>query len=104
MNSTPLKGVNNCLMKILRRSILEEFTSTNIYSNYSVGQLIEKIINRDEAKLTATGAIRATTGKYTGRSPEDKFIVKDALSADKVDWEMSISQLMRIPSISCLTK
>ncbi|WP_339233555.1 phosphoenolpyruvate carboxykinase (ATP) [Oceanobacillus sp. FSL W7-1281] len=73
-------------MKILRRSILEELTLTNIYSNYSVGQLIEKIIHRDEAKLTSTGAVRATTGKYTGRSPKDKFIVKDALSADKVDW------------------
>lgn len=73
-------------MKTLQRSILEDFTSATIYSNYSVGQLVEKIINRNEAKLTSTGAVRATTGKYTGRSPEDKFIVKDSLTAETVDW------------------
>ncbi|MDX5475433.1 MAG: phosphoenolpyruvate carboxykinase (ATP), partial [Bacillaceae bacterium] len=42
--------------------------------------------NRNEGTLSSTGAILATTGKYTGRSPKDKFIVEDEVSKSKVDW------------------
>ncbi len=41
---------------------------------------------RNEGKLTSTGAVSASTGKYTGRSPKDKFIVKEASVADKIAW------------------
>jgi phosphoenolpyruvate carboxykinase (ATP) len=37
--------------------------------------------------LASNGALVARTGKYTGRTPKDKFIVKDALTGDKVWWE-----------------
>ena len=36
--------------------------------------------------LTADGAVTAQTGKYTGRSPNDKYIVEEASSKDKIDW------------------
>lgn len=49
-------------------------------------QLVEKATSRGEAQLTADGAITARTGKYTGRSPEDKYIVEEASSKDKIDW------------------
>lgn len=54
--------------------------------NLSVAQLVEKILSRQEGSLTSTGAVRSETGEYTGRSPEDRFIVKDDISEDKVDW------------------
>ncbi|SNZ06012.1 phosphoenolpyruvate carboxykinase (ATP) [Terribacillus aidingensis] len=58
----------------------------NVKRNLSVAQLTEAALSRQEARLTETGALRASTGKYTGRSPKDKFIVQDELSENKVDW------------------
>lgn len=59
---------------------------TNLQQNLSTSVLVEKVLTRNEGKLTANGAIRAITGKYTGRSPKDKFIVKDENTENKVDW------------------
>ncbi|MRG85222.1 phosphoenolpyruvate carboxykinase (ATP) [Salinibacillus xinjiangensis] len=58
----------------------------NTHHNLPVPTLVEKVLSRNEGILTSTGAIRATTGKYTGRSPKDKFIVRDSLSENKVEW------------------
>lgn len=58
----------------------------NIRTQLSVPQLIEKAIIRGEARLTVDGAIVAETGKYTGRSPKDKFIVEEESIKDKIDW------------------
>jgi phosphoenolpyruvate carboxykinase (ATP) len=54
--------------------------------NLSVPSLVEKVLQRNEGVLTSTGAVRATTGKYTGRSPEDKFIVAEASIMDNINW------------------
>src|SRR5699024_11172180 len=59
---------------------------TNIHPNLSVPLLVEKILSREEGVLSASGAVRATTGKYTGRSPNDRFIVRDEVTEDNVDW------------------
>lgn len=58
----------------------------NINIQLSVPQLVEKAISRGEAQLTSDGAVTAQTGKYTGRSPKDKYIVEEASSKDKIDW------------------
>jgi len=58
----------------------------NIHENLSVPSLIEKILELNEGKLTSTGSIRVETGKYTGRSPKDRFIVKDEISDQHVHW------------------
>src|SRR5690625_2104325 len=58
----------------------------HIHENLSVPQLVEKILSREEGTLSATGAVRSTTGQYTGRSPKDRFIVRDDVSDDLVDW------------------
>jgi phosphoenolpyruvate carboxykinase (ATP) len=58
----------------------------NVHIQLSVPQLVEKVLTRNEGLLTSTGAVRATTGKYTGRSPKDKYIVEEASSKDKIDW------------------
>lgn len=54
--------------------------------NLSVAQLYEEALRRKEAQLSQTGALVAYTGRYTGRSPQDKFIVKEPSSADKIWW------------------
>lgn len=72
---------------VLKTSLLEELLSqNNVLKNLSVATLVEKVLSRNEGVLSNTGAVLATTGKYTGRSPEDKFIVKDSISESKVDW------------------
>lgn len=58
----------------------------NVNMQLSVPQLVEKATTRGEAILTADGAITAQTGKYTGRSPKDKYIVEEPSSQDKIDW------------------
>ncbi|CAM3249038.1 phosphoenolpyruvate carboxykinase (ATP) [Filibacter tadaridae] len=58
----------------------------NVNNQLSVPQLVEKATSRGEAKLSADGAVVAQTGKYTGRSPKDKYIVEEASSKDKIDW------------------
>ncbi len=52
----------------------------------STTQLYKKILNNNEGELTELGAINAKTGKYTGRSPKDKFIVNEPSYRDDIDW------------------
>ncbi len=48
--------------------------------------MVEHALNRDEGILADTGALMCDTGNFTGRSPKDKFIVRDALTASRVNW------------------
>lgn len=75
MNSLGLKSEIDLLMN-----------GNNIQVQLSVPQLVEKILNRKEGTLASSGAIRAETGKYTGRSPKDKFIVEEPSIKNKIDW------------------
>src|SRR5215213_3720019 len=54
--------------------------------NLSVPLLVESVILNREGELSQTGSLSVKTGKFTGRSPDDKFIVKDGITADSVDW------------------
>jgi phosphoenolpyruvate carboxykinase (ATP) len=56
------------------------------YWNLTPAELVEETIIRGEGVLTDTGALAVDTGKFTGRSPKDKFIVNDAITADSVWW------------------
>jgi phosphoenolpyruvate carboxykinase (ATP) len=49
-------------------------------------QLIQFALKAGQAKLTSTGALAVDTGEFTGRSPKDKFTVKDEITADTVWW------------------
>ncbi|MBM7692970.1 phosphoenolpyruvate carboxykinase (ATP) [Peribacillus deserti] len=75
MNSV---GVSNGLEELL--------SGQNVHIQLSVPQLVEKVLKRGEGILTSTGAVRAETGKYTGRSPKDKYTVDEAATRDKIDW------------------
>ena len=57
-----------------------------IYHNLSVPQLIEHALRKGEGVLTDKGALSVNTGKYTGRSPDDKYIVDTPAVGDKVAW------------------
>jgi len=58
----------------------------NVFWNLNPSQLYEHVIRNGEGILTDQMAIRILTGKYTGRSPEDKFIVEQESVADSIDW------------------
>ncbi|MHC4839853.1 MAG: phosphoenolpyruvate carboxykinase [Planctomycetota bacterium] len=57
-----------------------------VHRNLTAPVLYEQAISRGEAKLAANGPLLANTGTYTGRSPNDKFTVKEGEAADKVWW------------------
>jgi phosphoenolpyruvate carboxykinase (ATP) len=58
----------------------------NIHYQLSAEQLVEQTILRGQGQLNSTGALVIHTGEFTGRSPKDKFIVKDAITTDSVHW------------------
>lgn len=49
-------------------------------------QLAAEAIRLGQAGTNSTGALVIDTGKFTGRSPKDRFIVRDSLTANTVDW------------------
>jgi len=49
--------------------------------------LVARTLEAKGAELTADGAVSVRTGAFTGRSPKDKFIVRDALTQDRVWWD-----------------
>ena len=59
----------------------------NIYYNLIEPKLIEKALERKEGQLGKGGAFLVTTGKFTGRSPKDKHIVKTDDVSETIWWE-----------------
>jgi phosphoenolpyruvate carboxykinase (ATP) len=63
-----------------------KITSHKIHDNLSVDVLQALALKNKEGVLAANGALNTETGKRTGRSVNDRFIVKDATTENKVDW------------------
>ncbi len=59
---------------------------SNIKKNLKVSALVQDTIRDDQGKLSDTGALIINTGKFTGRSPKDRYVVKDEKTKDSVDW------------------
>jgi phosphoenolpyruvate carboxykinase (ATP) len=62
------------------------FNFSKLHRNLPPPSLIEAAIQRREGELSTTGALSVRTGKFTGRSPDDRYIVDDDLTHDSVDW------------------
>ncbi|HEY7589533.1 MAG TPA: phosphoenolpyruvate carboxykinase (ATP) [Candidatus Limnocylindrales bacterium] len=58
----------------------------NVRSNLPVAELYEDAVRRGEGVIAAEGPLVVRTGRHTGRSPQDKFIVREPSSASKVWW------------------
>ena len=57
-----------------------------VFENLTTDELVAKALERNEGRITSQGALAADTGEFTGRSPKDKFLVKDAQTADAAWW------------------
>src|ERR671918_604157 len=79
MNDNPRA---RCLMQLEKMDI----RLGKLYRNLSVPLLIEIAIYRKEGNLSSTGAFSVKTGKFTGRSPDDKYIVDDKYTHNSIDW------------------
>ena len=60
--------------------------SSRLHWNLSPAALYEEAIQRREAQLAAEGPLVARTGQHTGRSPNDKFVVREPASEKHVHW------------------
>jgi phosphoenolpyruvate carboxykinase (ATP) len=60
--------------------------SGQVYWNLSPAALYEEAVRRGEAQLAADGPLVARTGQHTGRSPNDKFVVREPQSERHVHW------------------
>lgn len=61
--------------------------AAHVFYNLLESELYEHAIRNGEADLTVDGALRAVTGQHTGRSPKDKFVVRDASTEDNIWWD-----------------
>lgn len=63
-----------------------------IYWNLTPAALIEQIVNRKEAVISSSGAVVVNTGRHTGRSPADKYIVDHRKPYDRDIWWGKVNQ------------
>src|SRR6185369_14552019 len=61
-------------------------TAKSVHRKLSVDDLVSHAVKNKEVVLSKNGAAVVYTGKYTGRSPKDKFIVDTKEVHDKIDW------------------
>ena len=78
-----IKGKKNPIANL---NYLDINTSGVEYWNLSSDELEKKVLDLKQGIVTNTGAIAISTGEFTGRSPKDRFIVKDALTENTIDW------------------
>ena len=58
-----------------------------VHYNLNATQLLEMSLQLGEGMLTSSGNLAVTTGKHTGRSAQDKFIVRDANTETNIWWD-----------------
>ncbi|WP_185872175.1 phosphoenolpyruvate carboxykinase (ATP) [Blattabacterium cuenoti] len=73
---------------------LENYGIFNSYENYQLTpyELQNIIIQKKMGVETKSGVLAINTGIFTGRSPEDRFIVKDSITEKKIWWNKTFNQ------------
>ena len=61
-------------------------TTGKVFYQLPPGELIRQSVEKGEGVLSNTGALVIDTGEFTGRSPKDRYIVKDQKTATSIDW------------------
>ncbi|MFQ5497460.1 MAG: phosphoenolpyruvate carboxykinase (ATP) [Nitrosopumilus sp.] len=59
---------------------------SKVHRNLSSEEMVLIAVDRKEGVVNSTGSLSVDTGKYTGRSPDDRFIVDDEITHETVDW------------------
>ncbi|MCH9769432.1 MAG: phosphoenolpyruvate carboxykinase [Gammaproteobacteria bacterium] len=65
---------------------MQSIVATKIHQDLSLQALLEQAIERGEGRLSDAQALTTTTGERTGRSPKDRYIVRDQMTAQTVAW------------------
>ena len=67
---------------------MDKVVSLKLKGNHQLNpqELIEIMLKKEQGKRTNSGAIAINTGKFTGRSPKDRFIVEDEITEKRVNW------------------
>jgi len=84
-------------MEVLKKSVITSLIDLGIknvkevvynpsYDELYKAELDENLVGYEKGFITELGAVNVMTGKFTGRSPKDKFIVKDAITKDTLWW------------------
>jgi len=68
-------------------------TGAAIKANLGTAALVEEALQRREGRLTKDGALLVDTGRFTGRSVKDKYVVRDATTEETINWG-TINQAM----------
>jgi phosphoenolpyruvate carboxykinase (ATP) len=74
------------MASIAHPELADLLAQKNVHRNLSTPKLVEAAVRRGEGVLSSRGALVAETGKRTGRSPKDKFTVRDSITENTVDW------------------
>src|SRR4051794_11653821 len=61
--------------------------ASQVFYNPSVEELVDHAVRYDRAVLAANRALVCTSGKYTGRTPKDKHVVRESGSESNIWWE-----------------
>ena len=64
----------------------EGIASDRVHWNLSEAALYEEALRRQEGVLAANGPLACRTGQHTGRSPNDKFVVREPASEAQIAW------------------
>src|SRR2546426_5292802 len=64
----------------------EGIEATRVRWNLSAASLYEEAVRRNEAVIAADGPLACLTGQHTGRSPNDKFVVREPSSEAHIAW------------------
>jgi phosphoenolpyruvate carboxykinase (ATP) len=88
-----MNAVNDLLDPVIRAqlAVLGLRWCHSISWNAADAVLYQEAIARGEATVTSTGGLAVNTGSHTGRSPKDKFIVRNAATESSVWWDANAS-------------